>query len=701
MEFKPQTLYDALGAMSGGVNAGDSPLDLPPEVMAGAINTTVSGKNATHRPPYYNRPVTYVDVAGQISPTQSAVQQGQYQGGTETVCLNDSGNSWVIALISGRVFSFGISGNVITCTELLIYSGCAITGQNSVGGTVGAIPAIQPQAWLWQSELWVIIQDGLNNPIVVNLNTQIAVRSPYAPPSFYTSVTSSGWTLQQGVPPVGSSDSISLVSVTGMVVGTVVTLKNHGTLQVTNIAGHLVTMLNVSAVPAGFGSVIGSTTFTWQSPSTVLSPGRMGAYGGQRNWMSLVAGTQFIAGDISGGSSGTPAFNFRDAVLNTTENSYIVGGGTFSIPGNHGPITAMKFLAVQNVALGQGPLQVCSAKVVYSCQAPVDRLTWQSVTNPILTEAVITNGAKGQWSTVVANSDLFMRSIDGIRSLTLAQLESNQWGTVPCSFEVSPVLNLDTLALLNYGSAIVFGNRLLHTVGPVQTSQGVYFTGLVPLNFDPTSSLRGKAPAVWDSGTWFGSGPTSQMQILQLTVGEVAQAERAFAFVLNTTASPNQIEFWEILDDGQATADNDGSNDIPIPWQFDSASIRFGVPRKDHVYMQLSNGEIWVDNLVGTVTFQVLYKPDQFPAWTPWRAWQSKQTQNAPNSQPAFLPRVGLGQPSGIDLDFSTNRPMRNGFTFQTRHVVKGHCVFLGEFYEAQTVPMPKFAPMVTTPLSP
>ena len=52
--------------MSGGVNAGDSPLDLPPEVMAGAINTTVSGKNATHRPPYYNRPVTYVDVAGQI-----------------------------------------------------------------------------------------------------------------------------------------------------------------------------------------------------------------------------------------------------------------------------------------------------------------------------------------------------------------------------------------------------------------------------------------------------------------------------------------------------------------------------------------------------------------------------------------------------------------------------------------------------------
>jgi hypothetical protein len=328
----------------------------------------------------------------------------------------------------------------------------------------------------------------------------------------------------------------------------------------------------------------------------------------------------------------------------------------------------------------------------------VDRLTWQTVTNPILTESIITNGAKGQWSTVVANSDLFMRSVDGIRTLTLAELESNQWGTVPCSFEVSPVLDLDNQALLNYSSAIVFKNRLLHTTGPASSSNGVYHQGLVALNFDPTSSLRGKAPAVWDSETWIGSGPTSQMQIMQMTVGEVTGAERAFAIVLNTTRSPATIEFWEIMDDNAATADNDGTNAVPIPWQFDSASLRFGVDKRDHKYMFLSNGEIWVDELVGAVTFQVLYKADQFPAWTAWHSWQETQSSDSTISQPGFRPRMGLGEPSAVPLDRWTNRPMRNGFTFQIRHIVVGHCVFLGGFYEATTALLTKFARQITSP---
>lgn len=62
---------------------------------------------------------------------------------------------------------------------------------------------------------------------------------------------------------------------------------------------------------------------------------------------------------------------------------------------------------------------------------------------------------------------------------------------------------------------------------------------------------------------------------------------------------------------------------------------------------------------------------------------------------PGFQPRLGLGEPSPAPCDPSTNRQLRNGFTFQVRHVITGHCVFLGAFLEAQTQPMPKFAPVL------
>jgi hypothetical protein len=69
---------------------------------------------------------------------------------------------------------------------------------------------------------------------------------------------------------------------------------------------------------------------------------------------------------------------------------------------------------------------------------------------------------------------------------------------------------------------------------------------------------------------------------------------------------------------------------------------------------------------------------------------------------PGFLPRQGLGEPSPQPCDFSTGRPMRNGSTFQTRYIITGHCVFRGGFFEAQTLPQPKFASIVcgttTTP---
>lgn len=694
--FEPKKLYDMLGSCGGGANLGDSPLDLPPDVMAGAINTTVTGKNASHRPAIARRAVTGTTAWNALI----------FQGMTETVCQDDNGNAYIIALFSGRVFAFAITGTAVSCQELSIYTASShipLSGGASYGSPSGAI-AGQPQAWLWQSELWVIIQDGVNNPIVVNLNNLIVGGSNIAVRSAYGNVTNYNATVGAagfGINPIGSTTVGTIDSGNGLPAnGQIITIQGAGNFQVISQASGGAGVINVVLLnlSAGGGYTQPGQIVTWQTTAAGIQPGRMGAYGLGRNAMSILTKNQFIYLDVVGGSSGTQAYQFRDAVLQSTENTFIVGGGAFTIPSTSGGITAMKFTAVENVALGQGPLLVFSYKSVYSCQVPVDRLTWQTIQNPILTEAIIGNGATGQWSTVVANSDVIFRAIDGIRSETLDEENFSSWGNVPCSFEVSPILEADNQALLNFCSSVVFYNRHLTTYGPIQSALGVYCTGLVPINFAPISSLRGKAPAVWDSGTWVGSNTTTaQMQIMQMAAGIVANAERAFAFCLNTSSSP-VIEFWEILADGAANYDNDGTNNIPIPWQFDSASLRFGIPKQAHVSQLLSNGELWISEMVGTVTFASYYKPDQYPSFTPWRAWQQTQQTAPTNSQPAFLPRAGLGEPSGKDFDPSTNRPMRQFFTMQVRFTFVGHCTFLGAFLESQTTPIGNFAKIIASP---
>lgn len=686
LPFTPKSLIDALTNFPGGVNSGDSPLDLPPEVMAGAINTTVRGQNVTHRSTYHKRRIIYPDDA-----TQTGVEKGRFQGGC--YYFADDQSSSLVALISGRVFQFQISGDDLTAREITI-SG-------------GVLNPTRPQAWLWQAEKWVIIQDGLSNPIFFD-GTTTAARSNYLAPTAFNTTTASDFVSGNGIPAIGTFGNLDFASVVGLNVGDIVTFATVGTFQVLTIAGATVTLLNLTASPVGATVAVGTAVSWSHTTGTQLPPGRMGCYGMGRNWFALVDGKQFVAGDIVGGASGTVANNYRDAVLYITENLFLKGGGNFTVPGSVGDITAMRFVANLDASLGQGPLQVFTHNTVFSCQAPVDRLTWQTVTNPILQVSLISNGALGQNSTVLANGDVIFRSIGGVRSLILARREFNTWGNTPISFEVSPMLSTDDPGLLQYGSAIAFDNRLLMTVGTTLDAEtgNVYFQGLIPLNFDPLSGLRGKLPSVWDAVVWTG------LNVLQLIVGEVNRVERAFAFVLNGIGDSKAIEIWEIkrsynpnLSAAQqplaAISDNDGLRDIPVTWQFDSASLRFGIPRKDLQYLNLSNGELQVSDLQGTVTFQTYYRADQYPCWSRWHSWQQCQAADSDESRPGYLPREGFGAPRNIGCDESTDRPLNQGYTFQVRTVIQGHCVVIGEYFGADTQPQPTFAAMQCQPICP
>ena len=479
------------------------------------------------------------------------------------------------------------------------------------------------------------------------------------------------------VPAQGSSSTAQLVD-----------LYTGPAEQAVQIDGDDFTISPAASVPGSVNIVVinrndtaGTTVTAGTALNTIgeLPIGRMGAYGLGRNWMSLTDGRSFIASDIVGSSSGTAALGFVDAVLKVTENTFLNGGGTFKVPVSGDEIRAFVFAANLDVSLGQGPLQVFTSEMVFTCNAPVDRTTWQSITNPILTQSLISNGAQGQSSSTVANSDILFRSVDGIRSLILGRRDFATWGNVPQSREVDSILSDDNKGLLRYGSSIVFDNRLLMTASPQQSGLGVFHTGIIAMNMDPISSLRGKAPSVYD-GLWEG------LNVLQLVTGKFNGTQRAFAFCLNDDL--DTIELHEILPSSTTEFRDNGVDDIVF--EIESPVVFNDGDPKKHTLNTLKNGEIYIDRMQSDVRFEVFYKPDQWPAWVEWHSWT--ETYNAADD-PGFRPRQGIGEPTADAADTQSNRPLRNAYHYQIKLRITGSCRFLGARFFANAAPEPPFAP--------
>lgn len=419
-----------------------------------------------------------------------------------------------------------------------------------------------------------------------------------------------------------------------------------------------------------------------------LPAGRMGAYGMGRNWMCLTDGISFIAGDIVGGAAGTVAYNYRDAVLKTTENTFLAAGGTFRLPGSGNIINSMTFTANLDQSLGQGPLQIGTDSSIFSCDTPTVRADWVKLTNPILTESLIGFGPLAQYSTVLANSDTLFRQIEGLGSLILARRDFNEWGNTPISREVGRILDKDEKTLLPFGSAVVFDNRFLVTCAPTSGAQGVYHAGLVALNFDLISNLRGKAPPIYD-GLWTG------LNCLQLVTGNFSGTGRAFAFGYNLDDS--KIELYEIVPTLVGGYDNGVT---PIQWNLESPPIfRPDQRGKNELLVRLLQGQIHLRDVVGLVKIKVLYRPDFWPCWIEWNHFEICADTTVANGQPGYRTPVGLGEPSAKGCEAANNRPYRVGRFFQIRVEIEGSCKIMGMEFEAMSEPITPFVPPLCCPV--
>lgn len=660
---------------------GISPLLLQKTQLASGTNVTVRGTLVNPRPAFRK-----IDIDFGYPSSADTFLTGKYQGGG--YYKPDNGFESLMFQVGGRLYQ--VTPGTTTASFI----------ERTIPGNPN--PIAPDQVWMWQAEKWLLINDGVSSLTIFD-ETAIPTtrRSTWGTATDFSTWITGDHTpavKNEPVPAVGATATFQVADNSNMVSGDTLTIKNLGIVVVTTVsAANMITVTNQTCTPGKAFLVSGPLhpNVAWQHQSTELPPGRMGAYVMGQNWICLLDGRQFMASDQVGASSGMVANNYRDSVLHTTQNTYLAGGGNFAVPGTAGDIRAMAAGAIIDASLGQGPLQVFTPNTVFSVNVPTDRLTWQDLTNPILGESVISYGALGQWAVTIANSDFLYRAINGIVSYAISRRDFNTWGNPPVSREVDPILAKDPPSILALCSSIVFDNRYLMTAQPVVGPNGVYWQQIIALNFDPISSLRGKAPSVYD-GSWTG------LNVFQLIKGQFSGVERAFCLCYNAITGQNEL--YEILKSvpldppptalriDQSFFDDDS---VRIVSAFQTPVLMRDVQGKTSFDLcRLTDGEIYLDSIRGTIDIQVWYKPDSYPCWVLWRKFSicNPVAQDDPKSRPGYRTRIGLGEPSGVPCEPINNRPYRTFYWGQLRFVITGPYRFLGGRIKAVIEPQPDYA---------
>lgn len=620
-------------------------------------------------------------------------------GNDETVGTQVIQNPSIVGFGIGQYFfQLGLAnGTIVTSIALPV----------AYSGAIGAYVT-----WFLPGQAWQVIGTSFGNNVLHPNSPTITLK--------YVGVTQAGFII-----PDGTLIKFAASTAPSTVIGTLTddfiapAVGSNVTVSLTNLyvgaAGKLVTvngkLYTIAPVPnASATSILTLVNLTDttnspepQYPTTVPEPqqiltvpelpaGRMGSYGMGRNWMCLVDGISYIAGDIVGGASGTQAYQNRDSVLKMTENTFLAGGGTFRLPGAGDQITAMEFPPILDKSLGQGELQVSTGVFCFSNNSPVDRTVWEDTTSPLQTLSLKDNGPLAQNSTVLINSDMFFRSYVGWASLIQARRDfNNEWGNKGISNEMQRPMQQDNKSLLPFGSAESFDNRFLGTCGPNTLGAGTFHTGITSLNLDLISSLRGSIPPAWE-GTWTG------INALQVLAGRVNGSNRAFAFTYNINTT--KIELYEQLSESAANQaqiykDNDSTS---ILWLFETP-VLFNKDIKSQTDLcELIDGQIYLSNITDTVNVKVYYRPDFYPCWTLWHEFDvcadDDNSTGDGNKQPGYRMRIGLGSPSVKDCEPGNNRPLRIGYFHQFRIEFTGYCIFKGLFVRANSSQVPVFAPV-------
>jgi hypothetical protein len=124
--------------------------------------------------------------------------------------------------------------------------------------------------------------------------------------------------------------------------------------------------------------------------------------------------------------------------------------------------------------------------------------------------------------------------------------------------------------------------------------------------------------------------------------------------------------------------------EVPITSAIETGSYSFAnqnkfVAARDQ--KRLSGAELWIDQIIGDVNFNLKFRPDQYPCWQDWYSWSHSTLYkdcgpSATCAPKTYLtqnrPRVGVPEPP-ITCDPATGRSLNFGREFQARLEWTGH----------------------------
>jgi hypothetical protein len=179
--------------------------------------------------------------------------------------------------------------------------------------------------------------------------------------------------------------------------------------------------------------------------------------------------------------------------------------------------------------------------------------------------------------------------------------------------------------------------------------------------------------------------------------GRVNGSIRCFAFTFNITRQ--KIELHELIDEADTKANGQYKDDgvTDIEWGFESPMLFSSDIKPLGQFVRLSNGEVSLTDIKGSVTVKVSYRPLNYPCWLDYHTFTVCADVSAASSQAQYLYRIGLGEPSSRDVDLINDMPFREGPAFQFMFEITGSCTFQGAKFEAVEVPMQKFAKVLDT----
>jgi len=635
--------------LSQGMDSGIAPVLLPPNQSAMAVNVTFRGDFPETRPPWKNHVLNGGFDTGNNPLPLPATWTGIFQG--SQFYVNDNGQSgWVVAR-GGRFFF--VTDDTFSIREItpqiIIVTTAAFTlpgaGSNVLVNFNGNAPVNVGDT---------VMIGAIHYTVAAIFNMQLRL----------TQVDAGAGTVAAGALLFDATGTNQLIQFEVYPANINFVFMFQAENYVIVLGGHEHTM-------------IWDGTLMRPSGTNEVPSGFIGAYGWGRIWIVNPDRRTFVAGDIVFGPSGTPQNGFRDAILKFTENTFLNEGGSFGVPYEAGPITAMQFLATQDTSLGIGVLLVGTTNMVFSVNAPVDRTIWKDLTYPIQTVSLIDYGPMGPRSTISVNGDMWYRSLDGVRSFVVARRLFGSPGNTPMSHEVDEVLDFDTSQLLFYGSAVFFDNKIFMTVSPVQqVSNQVIHRGMVVINFDLVSDLKVKQNPAWE-------GVHTGLDHCQISKARIDNDERMFSWV---AGAGDTLELWENLTKGIADEFNTDPGGVltvqrkAIGCLLQTRAEDYGLPLE---LKRLIMGEIYVEDVADTVTFQIFYRPDSYPNWIPWQTFTlcSSVTQCSPdvnncffvNNARSYAARLTLPQPAET-CNGMTGTFAREFHDCQFQLLWTGHC---------------------------